>query len=419
MIDKSSCYIIKNNRVILCKGGIPIYLFDLYERLPGRVLSKRISKEEVRAPKYTMFLLKETQLDANIFYILDSASAVAVLPGCTASGGATVFCAGEIPSTLSFQASINFIAVDCGLLELHNSMGAYLAMERSNSNIDMEGLRQKFAQIIEDRMLEDAQIESICRLFPNTIKSSYCIIYIETPKLHDKTGKDQLMRNELEELFEEDNITMYDSNLVVIHSYDGFTHPPKLPIEEFSALLRKYDAFAGISNGIRKPLSMKHQFILAKRALESGRSMDKSGKNLFFYDDTMFYSIIAFAASAFQYQVNSDDIILLGNPVLINLIKHDPNNKRNLMETLYQYIINGKSISKTAETLHMHRNTVQNRISMIEEIIGDGFIKDGLFQSKILFTYYLMQYYKNVLHKEVMYSPLCENMEKVVKIPQE
>lgn len=394
-------------------------LSDMYESLPGRVLSKRISKDEVRAPQYTIFLLAQSQLDANVFYILDSASAEAVLPSCSAPGGATVLCAGEVPSSLSFQANINFIAVDCGLLELHNSIGAYLAMQRSNSSIDMEGLRQKFAQIIEDKMLEDAQIEGICRLFPKPIKSSYCIIYIETPKMHDKTGRDQLMKNELEDLFEEDNITVYDRNIIVVHSYDGFTHPPKLPVEELSALLSKYDTFAGISNGIRKPLNMKHQYILAKRALESGRSMDKSGKNIFFYDDTMFYSIIAFATSAFQYQVNSDDIILLGNPMLINLIKHDPNGKRNLMETLYQYIINGKSISKTAETMHMHRNTVQNRISMIEEIIGDQFIKDGLLQCKILFTYYLMHYYKNVLHKEIVCSPLCEKMEKVIDIPQE
>lgn len=395
-----------------------MYLPDLYERLPGKVLSKRISREEVQAPQYTLFLLTPGRLDPNIFYILDSASAQTVLPGCTAPCGATVLCAGAIPCSLYYQAGINFISVDCGMLELHNSIGAYLSTQRLNSSIDMDFMRQKLAQIIGEGVLEDTQVESICRAFPKRLKSSYCVIYIETPRMQDKTYSEQPMQRDLDELFHDDNIAVYDDRIIVIHSYDGFTHPPKIPKEEFSALLEKYDACAGISNGMRKASAMKTMYNLAKRALEEGRALDKSGNNIHYYDDTMFYSIISLAASTFRHQVNSDDIILLGNPVLLNLTKHDPDGKWGFVDILYQYIINGKSITKTAEAMHMHRNTVQKRMSMIEEIIGDQFKGDGLMQCKLLITYYIIQYFKNVLHREVVLSPLCDGMERVVKLPQ-
>jgi len=395
-----------------------MYLPDLFERLPGKVLSKRISREEVQAPQYTMFLLTPGRLDPNILYILDSASAQAVLPGCTAPCGATVFCAGAIPSGVNYQASINFISADCGLLELHNSIGAYLSTQRLKSDIDAELMCQKFAQIVGERVLEDNQVDSLCRSFPKRLRSSYCVIYIETPKIQDKTYRVQLIQKDLEELFHDDNITVYDDRIIVIHSYDGFTHPPKIPKDELSALLGKYGACAGISNGMRKTSAMKTMYNLAKRALEEGRALDKSGSNIYYYDDTMFYSIISYATSTFRHQVSSDDIILLGNPVLLNLTKHDPDGKWGFLDILYQYIVNGKSITKTAEAMHMHRNTVQKRMSMIEEIIGDRFKSDGLMQSKLLLTYYIIQYFKNVLHREVVLSPLCDEMEKVVKLPQ-
>ena len=222
------------------------------------------------------------------------------------------------------------------------------------------------------------------------------------------------MRSELSALFSEDNIAIYDNDTVIIHSYDGFTHPPELPLEALSELLRKYDACAGVSNGMRKTAQMRMMYILAKKALESGKVLLGKEKNVFFYDDTMLFSIMSLTAAGFQSQFSNDDIILLGSPIVLNIAKHDPKGKRQLLETLFQYILNGGSTSKTAEAMHMHRNTVQNRISIIEEITGGQLTRDGMLQGKLLLTYYAIQYYTKVWNKNLVLSPLVEGQDKII-----
>ena len=41
-----------------------------------------------------------------------------------------------------------------------------------------------------------------------------------------------------------------------------------------------------------------------------------------------------------------------------------------MLKTLKQYLLNGRRVSKTANDLHIHRNTMINRISIINGILG-------------------------------------------------
>ena len=151
-----------------------------------------------------------------------------------------------------------------------------------------------------------------------------------------------------------------------------------------------------------------------KKALESGKVLLSRERNVFFYDDTMLFSIMGIAAAGFLEQYGNDDLILLGSPIVVNIMKHDPKGKRQLLETLFQYILSGGSTSKTAEAMHMHRNTVQNRIGIIEEITGGQLTRDGMLQAKLLLTYYAIQYYTKVWNKNLVLSPLVEGQDKII-----
>ena len=157
-------------------------------------------------------------------------------------------------------------------------------------------------------------------------------------------------------------------------------------------------------------------YILAQRAMEAGKILHGNEKNIFIYDDTMLFSIVSLAASSFKEQFDSDDIILLGSPILANIIKHDPKGKRGLAETMFQYITNGGSTAKTAEAMHMHRNTVKNRIAVIEKIAGEPLYVNGVISAKLLTTYYIMQYYERVWNKKMVLSPLKKDCDNVVPI---
>ena len=66
----------------------------------------------------------------------------------------------------------------------------------------------------------------------------------------------------------------------------------------------------------------------------------------------------------------------------------------------------------------MHRNTVQNRIAIIEEITGGQLTRDGMLQAKLLLTYYAIQYYTKVWNKNLMLSPLIEGQDKIIGSPE-
>ena len=76
-------------------------LKDLCAALPGRVLRRRAAKEEIGVPELIMFLTKPDALRIDVLYLLDAKSAETILPACTAGAGATVLCAGDVPSAES------------------------------------------------------------------------------------------------------------------------------------------------------------------------------------------------------------------------------------------------------------------------------------------------------------------------------
>ena len=393
-------------------------LTELCAVLPGAVLSRRVAKEEISVPERILFLRAPDTLRGDVLYLLDVETAERVLPDCAAPAGTTVLCAGALPGSLSCQVSINLIALDCGLLELYNAAEAHISELRRASSLEADRLNRRFASIVEENYPGEYQVDTICASFPKHIRSSYCVICVESADVPGRAANDVLMRSELAALFSEDNIAVYDSDTIILHSYDGFTHPPELPLEALSGLLRKYGACAGVSNGMRKTSQLRLMYILSKKALESGKVLMGGDRNVFFYDDTMLFSVMSLAAAGFQGQYGNDDIILLGSPIVLNIAKHDPKGKRQLLETLFQYIINGGSTSKTAEAMHMHRNTVQNRISIIEEITGGQLTRDGMLQAKLLLTYYAIQYYTKVWNKNLVLSPLIEGQDKIIGQPE-
>lgn len=391
-------------------------LSSLYTELPGNVLTKRVIREDIVTPKSIRFLTAPEQLDAEILYLTDSETAEKLLPECSCPNGCIVLCAGHLPRTVPFQISIQFIAVDCGIPELYNAAAGFLHRLQQSANLQEEELRRKFSDIVDRKASSSYEVDSLCATFPHAIKSSYCVICIKSDEPQEHAAQNYALSKELQLLFPEDNITTYDNSIVIIHSYNGFTHPPKLPTDELSILLNRYHACAGISNGIRKPSQVRVMYILAQRAMEAGKILHGNEKNIFIYDDTMLFSIVSLAASSFKEQFDNDDIILLGSPILANIIKHDPKGKRGLAETMFQYITNGGSTAKTAEAMHMHRNTVKNRIAVIEKIAGEPLYVNGVISAKLLTTYYIMQYYERVWNKKMVLSPLKKDCDNVVPI---
>ena len=380
---------------------------ELCAALPFPVLHSRIANNEVPAITHIHYLTEPSCLSDDTLYLLQTEEARALLPDCSCQSCATVLCLGAGYEQIVCGVTINLIQVDSELVPLINFLSSYFAEMRRHSAMQAEQVRSKFASIVENKLENGETVEKLCSSFPKKLKTTYCVICIQTPSMDGKILNETLMQEELAKLFPEDNFVPYDNDLIIIHSYNGFYYPPKLPTEQLSRILQKYNAQAGISNGVQKPEKLRMMYILSRQALEMGKRHHRD-RVIFFYDDMMLYNVVSLAAESFRTLYDDDDINLLGNPVLINLVKHDLNGKKDLVETLYQYIINGCSTSRAAEAMHLHRNTVQNRISLIEDIAGKGLLSDGIFQAKFLITYYIVHYSTKIWHRELVLTPLYD-----------
>ena len=66
----------------------------------------------------------------------------------------------------------------------------------------------------------------------------------------------------------------------------------------------------------------------------------------------------------------STDVLSFVMPKLLALAEDDRKRQLGVMRTLTEYIHSGRSVSVTAEKLHIHRNTVNYRVGKALEYLG-------------------------------------------------
>ena len=67
---------------------------------------------------------------------------------------------------------------------------------------------------------------------------------------------------------------------------------------------------------------------------------------------------------------SSIDVVDLCYPKLIEIYRSDRNNRLELIECLYTYLICGRNMADTARRLFAHRNTLLYRLHVLEDVLG-------------------------------------------------
>lgn len=129
--------------------------------------------------------------------------------------------------------------------------------------------------------------------------------------------------------------------------------------------------------------------------------LNKLSDIIYFYDHALNYII----ESKFN-----EDILYACHPGILKLWKSDKNNDSNdKIDTLYTYLTNERSITKTSQLLFLHKNTLIYRIKKIEEQIScnlnDSYTREYIiFSIRVLNLYnqtqnYTLSKYKSILEE--------------------
>ena len=74
------------------------------------------------------------------------------------------------------------------------------------------------------------------------------------------------------------------------------------------------------------------------------------------------------------FNAPNDDVILnYINETILDIYLYDEANATSLLETVYQYLLNNKSLEKTGKILFVHKNTVMYRLEKVKDLFSINF----------------------------------------------
>ncbi|MCD8330698.1 MAG: helix-turn-helix domain-containing protein [Lachnospiraceae bacterium] len=189
--------------------------------------------------------------------------------------------------------------------------------------------------------------------------------------------------------------------IVLLYSCErqSFTPPEEFHSAAFLHLLEEYQAQAILSNGSSRYHHFRTFYELCRR-LSPILAVLHPRERICHYAEYADYLVIDLAYHRFREDLGHSDIITLTDPCLIALTRYDYAHDTNLREVLYAYLRNGRNIARTGEEMYMHRNTVQNKIHRITEILQID-LTDGSIQQRLLFSCRLIRYYEGYLQRRL------------------
>ncbi len=208
----------------------------------------------------------------------------------------------------------------------------------------------------------------------------------------------------IQRFFPNSNATVYCKDVLIILTYSDRTFRRRAPLkqDELDEFLAKHHACLGISNTTRKPDGLLTQFNLTKRSLVIARALnaDDKKKRIFYYEDYSTYCMIDMCVQRFLETSGNTDLIYLTHPAVVALERYDVAHKTDLRKVLYQYLINDRNVTKTADSLFMHRNTVINKIRNIKSLL-DVDLDNHELRERLVLSCQTVEYYRKVVGKNL------------------
>ncbi|WP_434311749.1 PucR family transcriptional regulator [Hominifimenecus sp. rT4P-3] len=262
--------------------------------------------------------------------------------------------------------------------------------------------------LIERKISGEEELNSRLFRLPVLPPSYYtCIVVCFEP--NQKALPTGLILHALSEIFPLSQTAVYQGDLILLAKTQKGIWEVSFDKERLQKLLERHHAYASIGNQSSFISSIRPIYLQTKEAIALGRALSSDPRQrLFYYDDYTTYHLIDLC-QRFGYDFHENNLIYLCTPKYTILKRHDIEEKDNLCEILEVYIQNNCNTTKTAKDLYLHRNTVINKISRIEEIIGRS-LDDWNLQMMLMLSSMVLKYAEkyrkeDLLHPVKKYSP--------------
>lgn len=215
------------------------------------------------------------------------------------------------------------------------------------------------------------------------LKEDLYILVISAVSYHHATEKLEVIIDELSHIMPGSIYAIYENCLVLLFSKgkDDFLSDNEL--HALTQYLSENNLQAGMSNFFTDLKGIRRFYLQAKKAAELGRHLDEQGP-VFYYSDTYFYHIMEICQE-------KEELRYFIHPAMMKLLYYDQEKHSELLQTLHAFLNNPNNTARTAEQLHIHKNTLLYRINKIKELTNCD-LADGEELMSLAFSYKLMKY---------------------------
>lgn len=174
-------------------------------------------------------------------------------------------------------------------------------------------------------------------------------------------------------------ILFYDDDILMLLNEVDYEEAMKPSFEVF---LRKNRMTAGISSLFRKFDELQDMYVQADRAVSIGAEMNKK-RNVRLYDELYIYDII-------KIYSRENRLKNICHNAVRQLAESGKESDRELLRTMYVYLLCCGDTGKASEMLNIHRNTMYYRLEQIKKITGAQ-IDDGRQRFQMMLSFYSMR----------------------------
>jgi sugar diacid utilization regulator len=157
-------------------------------------------------------------------------------------------------------------------------------------------------------------------------------------------------------------VSVYQNHIVLIARPLDYPLDRDKEKQKLERLLKKSGMRCGVSAVFDDFMGIRHYFVQAAFAAECCKT---ENRRLGFYQDYYKRHILSSLAKP-------ADLPCFCSPEILSLWKSGKEGQRELARTLHHYLLNGRSIALTAESLHVHRNTLIYRLGRLSDLLGEN-----------------------------------------------
>lgn len=259
---------------------------------------------------------------------------------------------------------------------------------RRDCHGNMEGYTDLLIDLIEKKLKNRAELASrMNRLKPPMTDWYRCLVIglepsgVGIPETH--------LLQKFAAALPDSVIFQYDHDIAVMLRLSGAEDT--FSQDKLKAVLENCHAYACVGAKSRFLTSFRAIFLQTQACLHLGMKFARpQGKRIFLADDYHMHFVISLCAKqAVHY--HEGNLIYLCSPQYTALLRYDRTHGDNLCEIMKAYFRNNCNTSQTAKVLFLHRNTLINKLTKIEEIIGAS-LDDFQTRIRLIFSDMVMEY---------------------------